>query len=78
MFNNKDGNKVLLEIMSLRFDSLIKDKISSLIVYEPASKFNNKKWMEAIGKGKTGSAGTSYNSFSEAHQSSKRKQNYKN
>ena len=78
MYNNKDGNKVLLEIMCLRFDCSIKDKIYSLVIYEQASRFNNKKWMEVTGKGKTGSVGTSYNSFSEAHQPSKKKSHYKN
>ena len=78
MYHNKDGNKVLLEIMSLPMQLGVKDKIRSLIMYEPASKYNNKKWMELVGKGKTGSVGTTYSNFSEASQPPKRKQHYKN
>ena len=44
MYYNKEGNKILLEIMSLGSQLTIQDKIRSLIMYEQSSKFNNRRW----------------------------------
>lgn len=73
MYNNKEGNKVLLEIMELPFELGLKDKISAVLRNEQPSKFNNRRWVGLTGKCKTGAVGTHYNSFSEAHSFTKRK-----
>ncbi len=73
MYHNKEGNRVLLEVMELNCDIGLKDRINETIRNEQASKFNNRRWVTVTGKCKTGAVGTNYNSFSEAHTFTKRK-----
>lgn len=73
MYNNKEGNKILLEILRLPFEIQLKDKITSVVMYEQSSKYNSRSWVGLIGKCKTGKVGTSYSSFGEAHHVMKKK-----
>lgn len=64
MYHNKEGNKILLEIMELNMELGLQDKIGSAIRGEESSKFNNRRWVSITGKSKTGAVGTNYTNFS--------------
>lgn len=76
MYRNKEGNKVLLEIVSLPYQLGIKDKIWSVIINEQSSKFNNRRWLDVTDKSKTDRVGTTYSNFSEAHQKTPKRKHY--
>lgn len=66
LFRNKEGNKVLLELMSSQADFAFKNKIKSAISNDLPSKFNASKWTGSTGS-KTGRVGgQNYTNFSDA------------
>lgn len=66
LFRNKEGNKVLLELMSSSEDFAFKKKIISAISNDLPSKFNASKWTGPTGS-KTGRVERrNYTHFSDA------------
>jgi hypothetical protein len=49
LFKNKEGNKVLLELMTSQADFGFKNKISGAISNYLPSKFNASKWIGSAG-----------------------------
>jgi len=73
MFHQKEGNKILLEILDIPEEIGLKDKINGALRNEEPSKYNSRRWVGLMGKSKTGAVGTNYTSFSEAYSFQKRK-----
>lgn len=49
LFKNKEGNKVLLELMYSEIENSFKDKVSTAISHFFPSKFNSSKWNNLFG-----------------------------
>jgi hypothetical protein len=65
LFRNKDGNKILLEIMERHETIPVRDKIYNQLLMGEPTKFNHDRWGVIMGI-RSGVVGTEYTSFSEA------------
>jgi hypothetical protein len=77
LYRNKEGNKVLLEIMEMCPHTGLKEKINSVVSCDKSSKFNNNKWVKLRANRWTDEIGTSYKNFTEA-QNAKKEEKYNN
>ena len=49
LFANRDGNKVLLEILEKQEDSMLKEKIQSQVATGDLSRYNHDRWGQTLG-----------------------------
>jgi hypothetical protein len=77
MYRNREGNKILLEIMENCPFIPLKDKINVVLENDKQSKYNQYRWAQFRGNRSTGETYTYYNNFSEAV-SPRKRQTYNN
>ena len=77
MYKNREGNKVLIELMEHCPCFPLREKILSALSQEKPSKFNQNRWLQIWGNRSAGSMQTNSTSFSDAVKYTK-KYNYNN
>lgn len=77
MFRNKEGNKILLDLMDRNEGTLLWEKIYHVLVNAEVSSFYYDRWGPIFGC-RSGPAGIEFRSFSEADHAHQRKSTYSN
>jgi hypothetical protein len=77
MYRNREGNKILIELMENCPCFPLRERILSTLMNEKPTKFNQHRWLQIRGNRSTGHIETNYSSFSEAV-AYKKKCNYNN
>ena len=74
LYGNREGNKVLLEIMERQEDSLLREKIQSQLMNGSASRYNHDRWGMTLGT-RSGTVGE-WGSFSESRKHNRKHRRY--
>jgi hypothetical protein len=65
MYQHKDANKILLELMEVPLELSVKDKVTTVLRNEEPSKYHTRRWITIVGKCRTGNPKTNnYTNFS--------------
>lgn len=66
MYKNREGNRILLEIIEKLEYHPIEEKIQEIVFRQEPSRFNSQKWANSSRRSRTGTVGTNFKSFSDA------------
>ena len=70
MYRNRDGSKILLEIMEKYENTLLREKIYHILIIGEPARFHQERWGIALGS-RSGQVGTQFSNFSEAAEHTK-------
>ena len=63
MFRNKEGNRILLDLLNKNDNYVLREKIYSVLVNGESSKFNHDGWAPILGI-RSGPVGVEFRNFS--------------